>query len=99
MIPNKIKIIKYLFNIDYNIKFKDNLKYNRKVISQIYDAFNGSTLINNEEKRTAKERIVFNYRIKNIFHKMINDDFNIEHLFKIYDDFNDFNEFNKIILL
>ena len=90
LVPNKIKTIKFLFNVDYNIKLKDDLKHNRTFISKIYDAFNGSTLMNNDETRTAKERTVLNYKIKNIFHKSINDNFNIENLFKIYKDVNEF---------
>ena len=90
LLPNKIKTIKYLFNVDYNINLKDDLKHNRTAISKIYNSFNGSTLMNNEEKRTAKERTILNYKFENIFNKSINKDFNIDNLFKIYTDFNKF---------
>ena len=69
---------------------KDDLKHNRTAISKIYNSFNGSTLMNNEGKRTAKERTILNYKFENIFNKSINKDFNIDNLFKIYTDFNKF---------
>ena len=77
-----------------NNSTEDDLKHNRTTISKIYNAFNGTTIINNEEKITCKERIIINYKTENIFNKHINgiemENFNLINLFKIYKDANEF---------
>ena len=95
----KINKIKSLFNISYDLTKINEISYNKKIMSNIYNIFNGCTIQNNEIKKTSKTDIALNFKIMNMFNKKHNKEckkeskednkiFNIDGLFKIYNEFN-----------
>jgi hypothetical protein len=97
----KINKLKSLFNINYDLNKIDEVSYNKKIMSNIYNDFNGCTIQNNEIKKTSKTDIALNFKFMNMFnkkqnkeHKKINNNndnnnnFIVENLFKIYNEFN-----------
>jgi len=90
----KINTFKTLFKLNYNINNIDDFKYNRTFISNIYKNFNGSTLINEEVKKTKKTYNALSFRLATILLKNENqitgDDCKIKDYLKIYKSFEDF---------
>jgi hypothetical protein len=96
----KINKIKSLFNINYDLNKIDESAYNKKIMSNIYNDFNGCTLQNNEIKKTSKTDTAINFKMMNIFNKKQNKEtkknnnneehkiFKLDGLFKIYAEFN-----------
>ena len=83
---NKINNIKTLFNMSYNINNIDDLKYNRKFMSNIYNSFNGSTIINEEVKETKTTFNAVKFRLQTILMKegIMGDDCKIKDYLKLY---------------
>jgi hypothetical protein len=83
---NKINNIKTLFNMSYNINNIDDLKYNRTFISKIYNNFNGSTIINEEVKKTKTTFNALKFRLQTILMKerIMGNDCKIQDYLKIY---------------
>jgi hypothetical protein len=96
----KIIKLKSLFNITYDINKIEETSYNKKILSNIYNNFNGCTIQNNEIKKTSKTDTAINYILINLFNKKQNkenkknniddnkNNFSIDGLFKIYTEFN-----------
>ena len=89
---NKINNIKTLFNMSYNINNIDDLKYNRKFISNIYNNFNGSTIINEEVKKTKSTYTALKFRLQTILMKegIMNETIKIKDFLKKYKYVEDF---------
>jgi hypothetical protein len=89
---NKINNIKTLFKLSYNINNIDDLKYNRVFISNIYKDFNGSTIINEEVKKTKSTFTALKFRLQTILMKegIMGEDCKIKDYLKNYKSFEDF---------
>ena len=96
----KINTIKSLFKLNYNINNIDDFKYNRTFISNIYKNFNGSTLINEEVKKTKKTYNALSFRLATILIKnemqITGDDCKIKDYLKIYKSFEDFKNVESV---
>jgi hypothetical protein len=103
----KINKLKSLFNINYDLNKIDEVSYNKKIMSNIYNDFNGCTIQNNEIKKTSKTDIALNFKFMNMFNKKqnkehkkinnnnINNNNNNNNNFIIENLFKIYNEFNN----